>query len=896
MSRPAVRTVNRTETAKPIPVDVLKKPLSVSRLPGQKMTINSAAKDRKIENRTRKEEVKSVDKGRTDIDFKQNLLKRVEEKKQLMKKTTSDARSLSLLKNKIQVKGKTISKSAFSLNMTQTQVRNLSSKAKEFTTLRVNNSVFRCLNKPKLIPKMLNQSTEVKIFECTNKIVVNIERDFERRIEVLQQMSYRCISKPIVLMVKSCQKRLTFKSIHKPNKDIARYEEVLRNSNLEYKSIQDAVTNTDPIEFSEITSGRDSTCLHQNQSIFNTTSTHQETFPNPVSYDFSSMVTTPVKVMNSDYVFHSKTVNSSIQTTPTETYEIYHRFTPDRIISFDDFMLSISTETSPFLEPIQRPRFSLKIQTPKEKPEKIRLTRFPSLTQGFILSSDSPKFTLSRTQTDLSGIKFEISKREERLNKRRKAATRIQACFRAWKVRKDYIKVKLLEKELKLTHQLEELREKITLSWAPVRIYNALKAWSLKQKLIRAQIFEKFLFHCTEMIQKVWRGYKVRRIYGETLKKVAREKQLRVALLKGWKIRQIFKTKPIRNSVANIRDLQALTKELTISSPVNKSNDLLYKAQAQLPEVISKFISELKNLYHNGIWIQYKIQSTKSLSSYEATPCSPQRSDSLSFGLNLEELKTPSLNEAPIRPYSKDTIEIPQEAFENKEFTPVKKFNFLKRNKERYNPRSSSLNSPKKDIKKLTESKEYKELSKEVTQEDSNEQYETHHDEEPKNELTTEKKTFNFLKRRSQKMQPQKINWKVAKKIDCWGSKTLTEPRRYLRNSLERPASTEPVQNAFFKVDFVRPKLKKRPTFISRSGVAFKTLEELNHIFKSISDDFKPVLQFFSRESRLDESTEIPQITQFSRFIANISEYNIQKVSRDLEQKYLQLCSEDKFL
>jgi hypothetical protein len=78
--------------------------------------------------------------------------------------------------------------------------------------------------------------------------------------------------------------------------------------------------------------------------------------------------------------------------------------------------------------------------------------------------------------------------------------------------------------------------------------------------------------------------------------------------------------------------------------------------------------------------------------------------------------------------------------------------------------------------------------------------------------------------------------------------------------------------------------------------VVYKTLEELEEIFDSIRDEFEPACEFFSSTGRLDNSTSIPQIIKSSSFISQISEYKIQKVSRDLKQKYLQLSSDEENL
>jgi hypothetical protein len=880
MSKPGVRPAARTAVARPVASSTLRKPVSLSRQPLRNAKSTSVGIERKIP--ARKEECNSIDKAILIKDARPNLLQRVEEKKQIIKKAVPDNKSLA--KNKIQIKGKTIPKSAFSIKFAQPPVKKLPEKAKEFVAIKVESKVFRCLNKPKLKELSVMERTDVKGYELGEKKRVDIEIAYEKIIQSLIKEDFRCVYKPRKFMISYRQTKGTLEIMHKPSVDITIHKET-------------SITTTISLPISEAISFPS----HENHTKFRKSITQLDSFPISTNeyQDLSSVSTSPMRTTQSEFQSIPSTCIpssiSSIKTTPIQTpQETAH----ERIISFDDFMSSISTEAPRSPEPIKRHRTSLNILTPRQSLSKVKSPLLKTSLQGLGLYNLSPKYSGTRTQTDLSGIKFEISKREERLNRRRKAAIRIQACFRSWKVRKDYIKIKKLEKELTFTRKLEELRLRLRNSWAPVKIYKALKAWRLKKKLERAQIFEKFLEHCAVMIQKCWRGYRVRKVYREDLNRKIRQRQLRIALVRGWKIRQIFKNKAIRNHIANVKDLQALTYELAISSPVSKSNDLLYKASTQLPEVISKLMSEIDYMYQSGSWVENRLITSKSISSFEVTP-SPKAVDYINFTVQIERLRMPAFDEEPIRPLYKEPLELSEEAFEPKEPKVVKKFTFLKRNKERYNPRSSSVNNTKQefgenqDRSKLSLSpsvKEDKELSKETCNISSPQQYD-YDNEEPKNEVL-DKKPFNFLKRRSQKMQPQKIKWNVTRRIDCWGSKTLTS--RSLRKSFDRPASTDLVQDAFFQGS-VHPKLK-HPTSVPPRRVVYKTLEELEEIFDSIRDEFEPACEFFSSTGRLDNSTSIPQIIKSSSFISQISEYKIQKVSRDLEQKYLQLSSDEENL
>lgn len=895
MSRPGVRPAARTAVARPVGTSTVRKPISVSRQPLRSAPSTSVGIERKIP--VRKEEGNSLDKAMLIKDARPNLLQRVEEKKQMIKKTVPDNKSLAM--NKIQIKGKTIPKSAFSIKFVQSPVKKIPTKGKEFVAIKVESKVFRCLNKPKLMELSISERTDVKVYELEEKKRVDIERDYEKIIQSHIKEDFRCVYKPRKYMISYRQAKGKLEIMHKPNVDIFIHKETKLPSII---SQQDSAATSISLPISESNISESKATLDISFSSSNQPQFHQsisqlnsfQNLPNE-DQDLSSAFPSPITTTRSEYHSNIPSYIHSINTTPSQTpQETAH----ERIISFDDFMSSISTEAPRSPEPIKKQRTSLKILIPRQSFNKVKSPLLRSSLQNFGLYNLSPKYSVTRTQTDLSGIKFEISKREERLNRRRRAAIRIQACFRGWKVRKDYIKIQQLERELRFTRKLEDLRIRIRNSWAPVRIYKALKAWRLKKRLERAKIFEKFLEHCAVTIQKGWRGYRVRKVYIEVLNKRIRQRQLRIALIRGWKIRQIFKNKAIRNHIANIIDLQALTHELAISSPVSKSNDLLYKASTQLPEGISKFISEIDYMYQNGSWVENKLITSKSVSSFEITP-SPKALDSINFTAQTERLRFPTFDEEPVRPLYKEQFELPEEAFEPNEPKVIKKFSFLKRNKERYNPRSSSLHNTKKEFKETPDRhkpspspslKEDNELSKETSYNTSPTQLDSHN-EEPKNEIL-DKKPFNFLKRRSQKMQPQKIKWNVSRRIDCWGTKTLTS--RSLRKSFDRPASTDLVQDAFLQSS-VHPKLK-HPTSVPPRRVMNKTLEELEEIFQSIRQEFQPALEFFSSTGRLDNSTSIPQIIRNSTFLSNISEYKIQKVSRDLEQKYLQLSSDEENL
>lgn len=105
-----------------------------------------------------------------------------------------------------------------------------------------------------------------------------------------------------------------------------------------------------------------------------------------------------------------------------------------------------------------------------------------------------------------------------------------------------------------------------------------------------------FVHYSAIFIQRNWRGHKIRAVFLPIILN-RRNSIVRIkALVKGWKTRQIMKTKLIRNHKIGIRDASALRIDL-MKSRDNTSSLLFNQISSQLPILIMKFLQDYRSLY-----------------------------------------------------------------------------------------------------------------------------------------------------------------------------------------------------------------------------------------------------------------------------------------------------------
>lgn len=120
--------------------------------------------------------------------------------------------------------------------------------------------------------------------------------------------------------------------------------------------------------------------------------------------------------------------------------------------------------------------------------------------------------------------------------------------------------------------RLLKIGKRLTRSFAPWKIVNALRRWVMKVRSMKMATFEKFRQYAVKFIQKFWRGYKVRRFAAPILKRRKLAMSKITALGLAWKTKKILKTKPMSDIRVQLVDTDKLLMDLeTDGTPASKS-------------------------------------------------------------------------------------------------------------------------------------------------------------------------------------------------------------------------------------------------------------------------------------------------------------------------------------
>ena len=218
--------------------------------------------------------------------------------------------------------------------------------------------------------------------------------------------------------------------------------------------------------------------------------------------------------------------------------------------------------------------------------------------------------------------------------------------------------------------------------------------------------------------------------------------------------------------------------------------------------------------------------------SYRPPPREEEFIPSRNSFVNKEDL--------PIRPLRINFNEIPGEYIEPAEAQP-KFSNFLKKSRQ-------NINKPQEE----------KTIEKEVYEEFPPENLEEDRQDEPRNI-----KPKDFLKRKSRAVRPQKLEWKVTKRIDCWLPREKYPKQK--ENNIE-----------------IRQ-------MIPRGN--FMSLRDIEGEFQKDLNSFQRLDEFFLRGE--SGESKVPQLDGESQYVQEYSDEMYQKIIEELEKHYNYLCSED---
>jgi hypothetical protein len=558
--------------------------------------------------------------------------------------------------------------------------------------------------------------------------------------------------------------------------------------------------------------------------------------------------------------------SSSFSSVPTRSksplISSHPQKTSEKPLTFDEFMNPLRHSKPESSVQTSRPQVSKSTVSTSSFPiknnSKVVQTNFlstpnkgkiESITQN---SSKNTSFSnVSNFSKPVNLLQFkELAKQKEMMIlKRKTSATKIQALFRGFVQRKRFKGVWERFLTRKRMERLREISVRIKEFFAPFVILKALKKWVRIRRIEKARMMALFKQYSAVFIQKVWRGFAVRRKVKPVLdhKKFFRTKLK--ALLQGWKIRKILKSFKIQELKHTLKDLQKLEEELK-QQPESHSH---LQIQNQLPLLKEKLIHEVLLLYKSGNYLKHPRPSPKK-------PLPPMPSQK-----NYQ-----TREEDPIKPLTIPPEETNQDPLPN----PPKTFkNFLRRGQNtKYNPKpiaakpkpppSQSSHLKPESIPQIPNIPcEFSDI------EADEEEDEVKIDEKVEDEFEEKTKPkHSFLKRKSQTYQPKKIEWKVATRVNCWGETIASEVKN-------KPSSG-------------KRKIRKQSSFSSK-------VAELEEIFEALSKEHVSVLNHFGCYERLANYTVIPQITPYSSFVCTFDDESYQDAFELLQTHYLHLCNEE---
>ena len=502
---------------------------------------------------------------------------------------------------------------------------------------------------------------------------------------------------------------------------------------------------------------------------------------------------------------------------------------------------------------------------------------FPSQSSSFILSSSRPR------QGNLLQYKELAKQKEMMILKRKASATKIQSHFRGYRQRKKFKVVwENHLRKLRLEH-LRQIAKRIKELFAPYIILRALQKWVQIRRKEKLRVMNLFRQYSALFIQKVWKGYSIRKKYKSILdnKRIARSK-IR-ALVRGWKIRKIIKRGEILALKQELKDLVGFEVELREQ---NISKFQYLQVQNQIPLLKEKIIKEIDYLYISAEYLH-------SYSPKKPQPSSKKPSLKQKYFSQSEEftelsperpaLRTP----APATYFSRDELPVksceyfdeteqaePSETVESK--SPPKRFtNFLRRGQNtKYNPKAVAAKPKPSPVSPNLEEPvtipkipaEFSDIEVDETEDQvfTLNQLNADKDFDDEDEKQ-DKPKHNFLKRKSQTYQPKKIEWKAKTRVNCWGESINSEPK---------------------------PKhyKKKSP---ETSNLLKSKVAELELVFEELRKQHVSVFSHFGVFERISGRTSIPQINPYSSFITDFDDESYQEAFESLQTHYLHLCNEE---
>lgn len=152
----------------------------------------------------------------------------------------------------------------------------------------------------------------------------------------------------------------------------------------------------------------------------------------------------------------------------------------------------------------------------------------------------------------------------------------------------------------------------------------ALKDSYINVKNTKQQYLKRYIFFCATKIQTLFRAHRARKIIVPIRKKLGGNIKLLEAVVMGWKIRRIMKTKEVLIRIQQIKDCESAEEsaqeERRNGDPSEKEHlvRLIANLRHSRKMSIDKLFKLIQKMSEKGLWLTY--HKTEQVSEILTTP------------------------------------------------------------------------------------------------------------------------------------------------------------------------------------------------------------------------------------------------------------------------------------
>lgn len=141
------------------------------------------------------------------------------------------------------------------------------------------------------------------------------------------------------------------------------------------------------------------------------------------------------------------------------------------------------------------------------------------------------------------------------------------------------------------------------------QLVDGMRSAFLTIKNEKGVLLSRYVHHCATKLQKVYRGHYTRKVTVPVKSAFKTLETTFTAIVKGWKIRRIMKTKEIQCHISQIKEFILAQKEMIQDiTPSNKKkiDDLKRGLAASRYNTSVKMIALVHKMQKEGLWLLYK--------------------------------------------------------------------------------------------------------------------------------------------------------------------------------------------------------------------------------------------------------------------------------------------------